>query len=644
MNIMILILKIPRKIFQVIIYQYEYLYYRFFYPKLKLKIDFRPRRYLLFGGQFLDNAAEQYHMLFPGRIKLKTVEADLICEHSFNLLGSGYKNLSAAGDGYQTIDWHNDFKSGYSWQPDIFYRNIRFGHVEGVDVKVPWELSRFQHLSILGQAYILTGNRKYPEEAANQISDWIKNNPVGFGVNWRCTMDVAIRAVNWLVAMEYFAKDNSFPNNFLNKFYNSIYEHGKFVRKHLEYTGRWTTNHYLSNITGLFFISVYCPLFHESKEWKEFALSELHKEIEKQVYEDGCTFESSSSYHRLALELFFYPALLGKRSGIEFTKEYKDKLKKMFEFSLYCLKPNGMISQIGDNDSGRFIRFSNRPILDHKYLLSLSSVFFQDSNLKLREFCFDEEAFWIFGENDRESYDKLPFRNEPVQSKSFTNAGWYIIRNRNDYCFISCGPNGGDGWHSHNDKLSFELVIDGQDVIVDPGTYIYTAYPEERNKFRSTEYHNTIKFDGYEQNEIPENSIFSLPDRVKIINAELLENDENIIFQGEIQYAGITHRRTITLNKKTSDWQIIDNFSCPHTMNAKLSFHLSPDITSDGKYLFRKNNHKNIGSIDVEGYELAKDEYDYSSEYGTKSKAECLTANISFTKNIQIVNTIIYKT
>jgi len=88
----------------------------------------------------------------------------------------------------QPIDWHCDFKSGYMWSPKTFYRNIRYGQIEGVDVKVPWELSRFQHLNILGQAYILTKNKKYAEEFANQISDWIDNNPIGFGVNWKCTM------------------------------------------------------------------------------------------------------------------------------------------------------------------------------------------------------------------------------------------------------------------------------------------------------------------------------------------------------------------------------------------------------------------------------------------------------------------------
>ena len=234
---------------------------------------------------------------------------------------------------------------------------------------MPWELSRFQHLTILGQAYTLTRERKYANEFQDQILDWIKTNKVGFGVNWRSTMDTAIRAANWLVASEYFYDRDILPERFWKDFYTSIYEHAKFIFRHLEY-GPPTTNHYLSCIAGLFFISIYCPFFKESVKWNKFCVKELEKEIQKQIYNDGCSFEASTAYHRLVLELFFYPAFLAEKAGVEISSAYKEKLKKMFEFSLHCIKPNGKIPQIGDSDNGRFISFGTRQILDHTYLFS----------------------------------------------------------------------------------------------------------------------------------------------------------------------------------------------------------------------------------------------------------------------------------
>ncbi len=47
------------------------------------------------------------------------------------------------------------------------------------DVKVPWELSRCQHFTTLGQAYWLTGDERYAREFVDEVSDWIARNPVG---------------------------------------------------------------------------------------------------------------------------------------------------------------------------------------------------------------------------------------------------------------------------------------------------------------------------------------------------------------------------------------------------------------------------------------------------------------------------------
>lgn len=642
---MFIFIKVSRKIVRIILYKWEYLYYRFFYSKPKLDVDFIQKRYFTARSDDFDSLARTYRELFPDKVQAKVAEADLICEHIFDLLGSGPKRLSPKANAYQPIDWHSDFKSGYRWYHKTFHRNVRYGHKEGVDIKVPWELSRFQHLIILGQAYILTRDRKYAEEFACQISGWIKNNPLGFGVNWKCAMEVAIRAANWLVAQEYFSEKGVIHNNFWSEFYTSIYKHGKFIRKHLENHSGFTNNHYLSDLVGLFFVAIYCPFFKESKNWQEFALKELTNEVEKQVYPDGCNFEASTSYHRLALELLFFAELLGKRSGFEFPKQYKDRVRKMFEFSLYCIKPNGRIPQIGDNDNGRFLIFCKRPTLEHKYFLNLAAIYYQASEFKVSTFEFDEEAFWIFGSSGKEVYDSIPFKKEPIGSKEFPDAGWYIIRHRNDYCFVTCGPNGqnGNGVHAHNDKLSFELMLNGKEIIVDPGTYVYASHLKERNKFRSTGYHNTIKFNGYEQNKIPEKDLFSLPKKVKIKEASLKERENNIVFFGEIQYAGITHRRIITLDKKSRNWQVQDSFSCSNQLNGKLLFHLSPDLTGDSNNILIKESKDKIASIKVTGCDIKKDEYDYSPAYGIKVKAESFVVNISASKSVKAINTCICK-
>jgi len=640
------IIKFLRKILCFFTHQLEYLYYRLLYKRPKIYPSFKKKRYLFINGNDFDEISKIYSLLFPNKIKNKIAEAELICEHIFDILNSGPKRVSPKGKIYQQIDWHCDFKSGYRWNSKKFYRNIRYGHKEGVDIKVPWELSRFQHLIILGQAYVLTKNKKYAIEFSNQISDWIKNNPVGFGVNWKCAMEVAIRSINWLIAQEYFLEEGLIDNNFWQDFYTSIYEHGKFIWKNLENKSNFKNNHYISNLLGLFFIAIYCPFFKESKKWREFAIRELNNEIEKQVYPDGCNFEASTSYHRLVLEMFFYAELLGDRSGFKFQKKYKDIVRKMFEFSLYCIKPNGNVPQIGDNDNGRLIIFCKRQALEHKYLLNIATIHYKCPDFKVPDFNFDEESFWIFGIHGKKIFDSIPFRKEPIGSKEFPHAGWYIIRHNNNYCFISCGPNGQNekGGHAHNDKLSFELMLNGQDVIVDPGTYVYTSQPNERNKFRSTGYHNTIKFNEYEQNKLSKRDIFYLPEELEIKKTSLKKSNNFVVFQGVIRYFGIQQIRKITFNSNSCKFSVQDDFCSLNTVKGKIIFHLSPIVSSKNNDIITRKKKKKIASIKVlGGHRIEKGAYDYSPEYGVKIKADSLILNIIASKDVKTVTTYIYK-
>lgn len=68
----------------------------------------------------------------------------------------------------------------------------------------------------------------------------------------------------------------------------------------------------------------------------------------------------------------------------------------------------------------------------------------------------------------------------------------------------------------------FELAANGSPIIVDPGSYLYTANPQQRNLFRSSSYHAVLQLDDCEQNVLSEDTLFNLQDRTK---AELLHWD-----------------------------------------------------------------------------------------------------------------------
>ena len=300
---------------------------------------------------------------------------------------------------YTPIDWHLDFKSGYRWPENTWYRHIKYGHRPGADVKVPWELSRMQHLPMLAWAYGLSRSHAeafkpaetYSREFRNEILDFIATNPPRFGVNWKCTMDVGIRLAGWVVAFDLFSALGAvFDKEFMRIFVRSVYEHGKHCIDNLEYSRKLRSNHYLCDIAGILFAAAYLPATDETILWLDFAMQELVNEMELQFNPDGSNFEASTNYHRLSTEVMIYCALLclslpeAKKARLKgcghtrfkagpslqpygsqkydlddpciFPKQYWERIERAIEFTMHLSKPNGEVPQIGDNDSGRFLK------------------------------------------------------------------------------------------------------------------------------------------------------------------------------------------------------------------------------------------------------------------------------------------------
>lgn len=536
--------------------------------------------------------------------------AEKILSHEFDLLGSGPVKL---GD---SIDWSKDFKSGKTWPMD-YYANVHVVRFGGADVKVPWELSRFQHLTILGEAYLFSGDDKYYVEFKNEVEDWFVKNPFCFGVNWTCAMDVAIRAVNWVVAYHLFHK--RMDEDFRKRFLQGLFLHGRFIRFNLEYL-RIRNNHYYSDVVGLVWLGLFFRGNPEADGWRKFGVKELEREMKLQVYPDGVDFEASTCYHRLMLELSAYTAIVCKNSGIELCDEFWSRLELMFDFALNYMTPIGTNPQVGDNDNGRLLVFVLRDTLDNSYLPTIATVLFKDSKYKIREYGFDEEALWIFGLEGKKIFDELPYADKPLTSKAYPNGGFYILRDDRDYCLVSCSPASG---HGHNDKLSLVLWVDGKELFVDPGTYVYTCEPKMRNMFRGTRYHNTVVVDNLEQNEFVEGDLFKvLSDRSKARCLQLKDGK----FSGEhYGYSPVFHRRTVSFDKERREWVIADSFSGGGRHRLEWNYHLS-DSVSDAVVV------GNVVFLDDVSVEMPFEPHILdgwiSSGYGERKPAKVITGSL----------------
>lgn len=491
--------------------------------------------------------------------------ADRLCDHVFDLLGSGPHELG------KTIDWHRDFKSGFRWDPAEHYLTVGHGTVSGVDIKMPWELSRCHHLPVLAQAYLLTGQSRYAIEIIEQLSDWIAENPTERGVNWACPMEVAIRAVNWLWAIALIADAPAATGTWLATVLTSLVHHGRYLVANLELRSDGvTTNHYLADVVGLLYLGVCLPECRDSGRWRAFAVRELEREMDRQVLDDGVHYESSTSYHRLVCEMFLSSALLCRQHDLSLSEPFHRRLRRMCEFTHAYTKPNGLAPQIGDGDNGRLhvlTGYATADHRDHRHLLAAGAVLYDREDWWRAAGLRTLEAVWL-GQSGRDRFSRQT--QAPVTGPStaaFPSGGLYIMRDRDDYVLFNCSPVGtrGVGTHKHNDVLSLELHLEGEDILVDPGCFLYTGDPRMYDLFRGTAHHSTVMIDRREQNRFIAGKFFCLhPDgQPRVLKWETEDKLDRVSaeFDGYRRLSDpIRHRRDVSVRRPGISVLVEDHF------------------------------------------------------------------------------------
>jgi hypothetical protein len=530
------------------------------------------------------NILKRYvNSLYPDSMKHTIAEANKICDHNFSVFGLRKKFL-----GDHAI-WHMDVKSGFVY-PSLLSKDIQplIGAVPGADIRIVWELNRFHHLSDLGKAYWYTGEEKYFKEFCKQVENWIQENPVGIGVNWTNPMEVAIRAVNWIFGYYFFRNSKAVDQEFWNEFTAMLFTHGRFILRGIEWN-LLRDNHYIADLTGLLFLGLFFSQSGEGKIWLNIGYQGLLKEMKRQVLYDGVHYELSTAYHYLVTEMFALSALILQKNGILLPGWFWQKLENMMDFILAYTRPNGRASVIGDNDNGELCVLHGNSPNDYRSLLSIGAVLFKRSHFKSVSGEFQEGAFWILGPNGYLKYSDLNTLDTVsiTYSRAFPFGGFYSMRHGVYYMIIRAGPasRGGPTGHAHCDALSFELTIDDTPFIIDPGTYVYTSDPAQRNLFRSTAYHNTIAIDQTEINLYDDKELFFLEDLSSCKANKWIVDKKCILFEGE-HYGyqrlknPVVHKRKILFLKDHPCWIINDFLIGRGEHQYDLYFHLDSGVSA----------------------------------------------------------------
>lgn len=497
------------------------------------------------------------------------------------------------------IDWNRDHASGRKapirFAPLVDYRDYR---VTG-DAKVVWEPNRQHHLVVLGRAYHATGEVRYASAVVEQLESWLEQCPFGYGMNWRSPLELAIRLINWVWAIDLIRESGLVTGKLRSRLHHSIYLHlWEITRKYSR--GSSANNHRIGEAAGVFIATSYFRELDDAGRWQRESRQILDEEIIAQTYSDGGSREQAVGYHVFVLQFFLLAGIVARNTGKDFPEVYWSRLEGMLEF-LGALSEGGTAPpMIGDSDDGYVLDLGDSREL--RSLFCIGAGLFRRADFKAWAGSYAEPARWLLGRSSRAEFNALAAAPaaELLVSRALPDSGYYLLQcghkgwgDRVSVVF-DCGELGfkSIAAHGHADALSFALRAFGSDVFVDPGTYDYFSYPVWRAYFRSTRAHNTVVVDSLDQSTMLGPFLWGPRAQARCMAWEPRIQGGKVIGEhdGYRHLADpVRHRRTLELDERSRVLTIQDDIVAagPHEIAAY--FHLAEDaiLSADGPNRYR---------------------------------------------------------
>ncbi len=407
-----------------------------------------------------------------------------IRQHRFPLLGLTI-------DTGPEIRWRRDYLRGIETGLDYFRRIPYLDAARAGDHKLIWELNRHQHLVTLAQAYLFTGDSANLDDIRAQLASWIVQNPFGRGINWASALEVAFRSLSWIWVYHFVGPE--LPSGFRAAWLDRLHQHGSFIANNLSHYFSPNT-HLLGEALALHALG----LLFANGRWQRTGDRIMRREMERQVHADGSHVEQSSYYHVYALDMFLHARRAEQaRSGVS-----REARRAWPNTSTLC------------SDQAAGFRFS----------ATTTAVVWLIHSVTATNAVLDNK----------------------LQSRLFPDAGIAAMVSGENQIIVDAGPFG--PWrsgHSHADTLSIVARSGDDEILIDPGTYTYCG--PERDWFRGTGAHNTIRIDGLDQAAAAGPFAWRNPPQVQILS--WTTSSQLDVLDAECRYFGFIHRRRVEFQK-----------------------------------------------------------------------------------------------
>jgi hypothetical protein len=497
----------------------------------------------------------------PAQRQAIGIAAEAALQGRFSALGRDWPQRNP-GHLYPPEFWRLDPVTGTLWPGlETYTFAIDFRHsAERGDVKYVWEANRLQYLPVLAAHLCLTGDDRARRAIVEAIESWHSANPPFRGVGWASGIEVALRCVSLIVTLDLAGENLSEESRRLAA---QILASSGYWLKRFPSAFSSANNHLVAELTGEYLIGL--ALGHEVDAPRETLLNEAVK----QILPDGLSAEQSPTYGAFTAEMILLCASAAKARNEPFSPQVTARLAAFAEAVAWLPKN----ASYGDDDEGRALTLGNESGYTGSIAAAISGF------LGMPGIMPDGGDFRsiFFGTPPRPLY-------RPQGLKTFTHGGLSIWRGTIDGRHIELmfdhGPLGylSIAAHGHADALSLTLFIDGEPVLVDPGTWLYGSGGVWRDWFRSTPAHNTLNIKGESQSII--SGKFNWSHKAAAALTEVVPEPDWSLRARHDGYQGrfaALHQRTVA---RREDGILVTDQLIGKAQNAEIVFQLAAGITA----------------------------------------------------------------
>ncbi len=384
----------------------------------------------------------------------------------------------------------------------------------------------------LAQAYMRTRDKVYADRWIEILRQWVQDSPYeGFhpeishiktSMKWR-DMQVSWRTMTLLHSIYMLGTDD---NGLSREDWQFVYDFLDLNLAHLvlETEEALKVNRYGNHVLqmGSALVSagiLFCEL-PRAKEYVEAGYRIIRFCIERAIFDDGGSNESSPSYSHFIARLYLEAAAHIERNGYPAIEGLRTSVERQYQWLASCA-----------TITGKTLRLSDSYTMDaHKDIQNMAAVFGMEIDYSKKSVCFPDSGFVLLRDGKTEvAIDAM---------------GWY-------------------GGHQHNARLQLLVFHDGDEILCDSGCVSYDYWDLYRSLYVSAA-HNVLY-----SPEIPEDAAMR---DVQILDFSPADNTAIVattVSHGDKSY---TWRRTVALSE--GKVTILDEAEASGELDFEGSYHL----------------------------------------------------------------------